>query len=189
MTATQQTIESLRSLQGDYKYGFVTDIESDFAPEGPERGHRPLHLGQEGRAGVAARLAPEGVPHLAAAHEQEPTWAHVDAIPPIDFQDDHLLRRAEAKQAGPRASTKSIPSCSRPTRSSASRCTSEQRLAGRRGRRGVRQRLGRHHVQGEAGELGVIFCSFSEAVREHPELVRQVPRHASCRTATTSSRR
>src|SRR4029434_1426041 len=34
MVASQQTIETLRSLGGDYKYGFVTDIESDFAPKG-----------------------------------------------------------------------------------------------------------------------------------------------------------
>ena len=34
MVASQQTIETLRSLSGDYKFGFVTDIESDFAPKG-----------------------------------------------------------------------------------------------------------------------------------------------------------
>ena len=47
--------------------------------------------------------------------------------------------------------------------------------AGRRGgRRGVRQRVGRDDVQGRScAELGIIFCSFSEAVREHPELVRK----------------
>ena len=34
-------------------------------------------------------------------------------------------------------------------------------------------------------EVGVIFCSFSEAVHDHPELVQQVSRHAWCRPATT----
>jgi Fe-S cluster assembly scaffold protein SufB len=41
-------------------------------------------------------------------------------------------------------------------------------LAGRRGRRGVRQRLGGDDLQGEAREAGVIFCSISEAVQRAP---------------------
>jgi Fe-S cluster assembly protein SufB len=43
----------------------------------------------------------------------------------------------------------------------------------RRGRRGVRQRLGRTTFKGKLAEAGVIFCPISEAVREHPELVRK----------------
>ncbi len=38
-------------------------------------------------------------------------------------------------------------------------------------------------------DVGVIFCSISEAVRDHPELVQQVPRHGGARQATTSTRR
>ena len=81
-------------------------------------------------------------------------------------------RRRSRRRA---AWTRSIPSCCAPTRSSASRCASSETPAGRRRRRrGVRQRLGRHHLQGAARRRsGVIFCSISEAVREHPELVRK----------------
>jgi Fe-S cluster assembly protein SufB len=42
-----------------------------------------------------------------------------------------------------------------------------------RGRRGVRQRLGRTTFREELKKAGVIFCSISEAIREHPELVRK----------------
>ena len=38
-------------------------------------------------------------------------------------------------------------------------------------------------------ELGIIFCSFSEAVQKHPELVREVARLGRARTPTTSSPR
>ena len=41
----------------------------------------------------------------------------------------------------------------------------------------------------ELAEVGVIFCSMSEAIREHPELVRRDISAASCRPATTISRR
>jgi len=44
----QETIERVRHIDIDqYKYGFVTDIECDKAPQGPVRGYRPLHLGEE----------------------------------------------------------------------------------------------------------------------------------------------
>ena len=66
MTASTETLQTVRSLsQEGYKYGFVTDIEAETRAAGPRRGHRPLHFGQEGRAGVAARMAAAGVPRLA----------------------------------------------------------------------------------------------------------------------------
>ena len=66
MNAPLDTQETIRSLsQEGYKYGFVTDIEADTAPPGLERGHGALHLGQEGRAGMAARMAARRVPRLA----------------------------------------------------------------------------------------------------------------------------
>ena len=34
MSATQQTIDTIRRIGGAYKYGFVTDVEAEFAPKG-----------------------------------------------------------------------------------------------------------------------------------------------------------
>ena len=86
MAATQQTIDTLRSLGGDYKYGFVTDIESDLAPKG---------LNEDTVRFISAK---KGEPQwlldwrLKAFHiwqqekEQEPTWARV-TYPKIDYQE------------------------------------------------------------------------------------------------------
>ena len=66
MPAVQETVEQVRRIDVDqYKYGFVTDIESDKAPKGLSRRHRPLHLGQEERAGVDARVAARRLSALA----------------------------------------------------------------------------------------------------------------------------
>ena len=55
MPAVQETVERVRSIDVDqYKYGFVTDIESEKAPNGPFGRYRSFHLGQEERAGVDA---------------------------------------------------------------------------------------------------------------------------------------
>ena len=86
MPAVQETVARVREIDVDkYKYGFVTDIELVQGPEGPERGHRPLHLGQEGRARVDARLAARGLSPLARPCRSRP--GRTSHHPKIDFQD------------------------------------------------------------------------------------------------------
>ncbi len=62
-TTATDTIEQLATRE--YKFGFVTDIEPDTSRPASTRTSSALHLGQEGRAGVAARVAPQGLPPLA----------------------------------------------------------------------------------------------------------------------------
>ncbi len=58
MAAVQETVDRVRSIDvSQYKYGFVTDIQSDKAPKGLNERHCPLHFGQEGRAGLADPMA------------------------------------------------------------------------------------------------------------------------------------
>jgi Fe-S cluster assembly scaffold protein SufB len=121
------------------------------------------------RARVAARVAPQGLPPLA---DDDRADVAEGALPADRLPGHHLLLRAQAEEDGPKSLDEVDPELLAPTRSSASRCTSEAPRR-RGGRRGVRQRLGGHHLQGQAAEAGVIFCSFSEAVREHPELVKK----------------
>ena len=160
----------------DYEYGFVTDIEIRI-------GRRPglnedvvrLHLGEEERAGVAARLAAQGAPPLArdGASEAEPSWANVDVSRRSTTRRSSTTRRrsSSAKLDEPRRGRSR--SCCAPTRSSASRCSSR---SGSRASRSTpcstsvsvattfKTKLEKH---------GIIFCSFSEAVQNHPELVRK----------------
>ena len=124
MAAVQETVDRVRSIDVDaYKYGFVTDIESGHGAQGPERGHRPLHLGQEGRAGMDARMAAGGLSPLADDGR-------------ADLGARRLSRRSTTRTStttprrkrrpGRSRSTRSIPSCCAPTRSSAFRWTSRR---------------------------------------------------------------
>ena len=87
---------------------------------------------------------------------REPTWARVDYD--ADRLRRHLLlRRAEDERGAEVARRGRSRRSSRPTRSSASRCASRRsspacELEPRRGRRGLRLGLGRHDLQGGAGE-------------------------------------
>ena len=58
MPAVQETVDRVRQIDVDqYKYGFVTDVESEKAPKGLSEDTVRFHLGEEERAGVDAGVA------------------------------------------------------------------------------------------------------------------------------------
>ena len=166
MTTATDTIQEFADRE--YKWGFVTDIEAETS-RGLERRHRPPHLRQEAGAGLAARMAAQGVSPLAhdgrAGLAQRPLSAD-------RLSEHHLLLGPEAEEAAHELDEVD-PELLRPSRSSASPLRRAKAAFRRRRRCGLRFRLGGDHVQGKAGEMGIIFCSFSEAVKEHPDLVRK----------------
>jgi Fe-S cluster assembly protein SufB len=97
MAVSQQTIETVRSLTGDYKYGFVSDIESELAPKG---------LNDDTVRFISAKKSePQWLLdwRLKALHlwqqeqEHEPTWAHV-TYPKIDYQEISYYAAPKAKK-------------------------------------------------------------------------------------------
>ena len=115
-----------------------------------ERGDHPHHLGQEGRAGVAAGVAPERVPRL-ADHDRAAVAQR--ALPAGRLPGHHLLLRpeAEAEAGEPRRSRSRDQGDLRQARRADRGAEGDGR---RRGRRRVRLRLRGHHVQGQAGRAG-----------------------------------
>ena len=97
MPAVQETVEQVRLIEVDqYKYGFVTDIESDKAPKG---------LSEDIVRFISAKKSePEWM--LAWRLEAyrrwltmtEPSWARVD-YPPIDYQDLYYYAAPKSKVA------------------------------------------------------------------------------------------
>ena len=186
MPAVQETIERVRRIDVDqYKYGFVTDIESDKAPKG---------LTEDIVRFISAKKdEPEWM--LAWRLEayrrwltmREPTWARVD-YPKIDYQDLLLLLRAEEEGAEvARRGRSGNPEDLREARHSAARAGNPRRRGapdgGRRGGRAPRSRVAVDAVfdsvsvattfKAELTKAGVIFMPISEALREHPDLVKK----------------
>ncbi len=93
MAAVQETIDRVKAIDVDqYKYGFETDRRHGKGSEGPERGCHPLHLGQEGRAGVDAGLASRRVQALA---DDEGAGLGPGRLSEDRLQRHLLLRRPE----------------------------------------------------------------------------------------------
>ncbi len=188
MPAVQETIEQVRKIDVDqYKYGFETHIETDKAPKG---------LNEDIIRFISAKKSePEWMLEwrLNAFRRwltlEEPTWARV-SYPKIDFQDIHYYA-APKNQSGPKSLDEVDPELLRVYEKLGIPLVEQEILAGvQKGNgEGTNDNVyasGRVAVDAvfdsvsvvttfkeELAKAGVIFCSISEAIREHPELVKK----------------
>jgi Fe-S cluster assembly protein SufB len=158
-----------------YEWGFTSDIEQDFAPKG---------LSEDTIRFISAKKTePEWMlewrlkAYRAWLTMAEVSWAKLD-IPEIDFQDAYYY--AEPKQKPKLASLDELDPEIRRTYEKLGIPIEEQKvLAGVEGARKVAVDAVFDSVsvattfREELKKAGVIFLSISEAIREHPELVRK----------------
>jgi Fe-S cluster assembly protein SufB len=175
MPAVQETVERVRSIDVDqYKYGFVTDIESDKAPKG---------LSEDTVRFISAKKnEPEWMLEwrLEAYRRwltlKEPTWARVK-YNPIDYQDLYYYS-APKKKAGVKSLDEIDPEILKTYAKLGIPLREQEMLAGvERPNVAVDAVFDSISVvttfKEELKKAGVIFGSISDAIREHPELVRK----------------
>ena len=175
MAAVQETVDRVKSVDVDaYKYGFVTDIESDKAPKG---------LNEDIVRFISAKKAePEWMTEwrLEAYRRwltmQEPTWARVN-YPKIDFQDLYYYS-APKSMSGPKSLDEVDPALLRTYEKLGIPLREREILAGVQGARVAVDAVFDSVSVGttfkaELAKVGVIFCPISEALQKHPEMVRK----------------
>ena len=158
-----------QAVLSDYKYGFVTDIESDNAPKGLDE--------STVRFISAKKNEPEWMLEwrLKAFRQwqkmTEPTWPNVD-YPPIDYQD--IIYYAAPKQKIALDSLDDIDPELRATFEKLGISLNEQkRLSGVAVDAVIDSVSIATTFKGQLAEQGIIFCPISEAVQEHPDLIRK----------------
>ncbi len=175
MPAVRETIERVREIDVDkYKYGFYTEIESDKAPKG---------LNEDVVRFISAKKnEPEWMLEwrLEAYRRwltmSEPTWARVD-YPKIDFQDAYYYAAPKTAE-GPKSLDEVDPELLRTYEKLGIPLREREVLAGVQGARvAVDAVFDSVSVattfKEELAKAGVIFCPMSEAIRNHPDLVRR----------------
>src|ERR1700687_928978 len=170
MTASTETLQTVRSLsQEGYKYGFVTDIEADPAPPGPDEDTVRFISEKKGEPEwlLDWRLAA----FRAWREMTEPNWAKVN-IAPIDYQASTYYS-APKRQAGPKSLDEVDPELLAMYEKLGIPLKERGSLAGVAVDAVFDSVSVATTFKRELGELGIIFCSFGEAVKEHPELVRR----------------
>ena len=175
MAALKETVDTVESIDVDvYKYGFSTDIESDKAPKG---------LSEDIVRFISAKKdEPQWLTdwRLSAYRRwltmTEPNWARVEH-PRIDYQDLYYYS-APKSTPGPTSLEDVDPELLRTYEKLGIPLREQEILAGVEVRRvAVDAVFDSVSVattfKEELARAGVIFCPISEAVREHPELVRK----------------
>ena len=173
--ATQETLKTVDELTGTYKWGFSTDIESDFAPKGLSED--TVHFISAKKGEPAWLLDWRLKAYRQWLNMAEPTWAMVD-YPKIDYQDAYYY--AEPKKKPTLKSLDELDPDILATYQKLGIPLEEQKvLAGVEGARKIAVDAVFDSVsvattfREELSKAGVIFLSISEAVKQYPDLVRQ----------------
>jgi len=167
MSTATQTIERLATRE--YKYGFVTEVEQDSAPPGLDE--NVIHLISEKKHEPAWLLEWRLKAFRAWQTMQEPTWGNVK-YGPIDYQ--HIIYYAAPKKRPALQGLDEVDPEIRRTFEKLGIPLEEQKLL-----TGVAVDAVFDSVsvattfKEKLADLGIIFCSFSDAVQEHPDLVRK----------------
>jgi Fe-S cluster assembly protein SufB len=174
-TVAPETIERVRALEAEkYKFGFVTDIEQERAPKGLNEDTVRFISAKKAEPPWMLEWRLEAFKRWLAM--EEPTWAMV-RYPKIDYQDAYYYAAPKAKKA-----LKSLdevdPQILETYKKLGIPLREQEVLAGVEGapRLAVDAVFDSVSVvttfKEELAKAGVIFCSMSEAIREHPDLVR-----------------
>ena len=167
MSDQDQILESV--TKGDYKYGFVSDIEQEFATKG---------LSEDTVRFISAKKnEPEFMLEwrLKAYHHwlnmKEPTWANLK-YPPIDYQD--IIYYAAPKKKKELESLDDLDPEIKSTYDKLGIPLEEQKLLAGVAVDAVMDSVSvATTYKKELAKHGIIFCSVSEAVQNHPELVNK----------------
>ena len=152
-----------------YKHGFVTDIETEAVPKGLSEDVIRMISNKKEEPGWLLEFRLEAYRHWLTM--EEPAWANV-AHPTIDFQD--IIYFAQPKPKKQLSSLDEVDPELRRTFDKLGVPLHEQKLM-----TGVAVDVIFDSVsvtttyKAKLAEIGIIFCSFSEAVHEYPELVKQ----------------
>ena len=176
MAAVLETVERVKSIDvSEYKYGFVTDIESDKAPRGLSEDIVRFISAKKGEPEWLTDWRLDAYRRWVTM--REPNWARVD-YPPIDFQDLHYYS-APKSTPGPTSLAEVDPELLRTYEKLGIPLREQELLAGvaPSSRVAVDAVFDSVSVattfKAELAKSGVIFCPISEAVHSHPELVKR----------------
>ena len=178
-----ETVEAVKTVGEKYKYGFETDIEMEYAPKGVNEDIVRMISKKNGEPAWMLEWRLDAFRRWEKM--VEPTWAMVN-YPEIDFQDIYYYARPKSMVEKPKSLDEVDPKLLATYEKLGIPLREQMILAGVEG-------AGDMPVEGrkvavdavfdsvslgttfkeELARAGVIFCSISEAIKDHPELVQK----------------
>jgi Fe-S cluster assembly protein SufB len=168
MSTATETIEGL--VQKEYKYGFYTDVEADAAPPGLNEDIIRLISAKKNEPQFMLDWRLKAYRHWLTM--KEPDWPHVH-YPPIDYQKSVYYSAPKKKGDGPKSLEEVDPKLLETYEKLGIPLRERERLAGVAVDAVFDSVSVGTTFQKQLAEKGVIFCSFTEAVQNHPDLVKK----------------
>jgi Fe-S cluster assembly protein SufB len=168
MSTSTSTIQELANKE--YQYGFVTDIESESIPRGLSEDVVRMISAKKNEPEFMLEWRLKAYRHWLTM--KEPTWANVK-YPAIDYQNVIYYSAPKSKKDGPKSLEEVDPELLEMYKKLGISLQEQERLAGVAVDAVFDSVSVATTFRGKLAEMGIIFCSFSEAVKEHPELVRK----------------
>ncbi|MBO4977500.1 MAG: Fe-S cluster assembly protein SufB [Muribaculaceae bacterium] len=154
---------------GDYKYGFSTDVDTDVIPAGLNEDVIRLISKKKGEPQWLLDFRLEAYRYWLTL--KPPTWAHLD-IPPIDYQAISYYAAPLPRKA-PGSLDEVDPEVLDTFNRLGIPLQEQKALAGMAVDAVMDSVSVRTTHREKLAEMGIIFCSFSEAVKDYPDLVRK----------------
>ncbi|HET9916137.1 MAG TPA: Fe-S cluster assembly protein SufB [Candidatus Binatia bacterium] len=166
------TVEDL--AQREYKYGFVSDIEADTIPPGLSEDVIRLISAKKNEPQFMLDWRLKAYRHWAKLEkaEAEPKWAKVH-YPAVDYQAIRYYSAPRSQHDGPKSLEEVDPELLETYAKLGIPLKEQERLAGVAVDAVFDSVSVATTFKSKLAEMGVIFCSFSEAVHNHPELIQK----------------
>lgn len=155
--------------QGEYKYGFVTDIETEIIPKGLNEDIIRIISKKKEEPDWLLDLRLNAYRHWCTL--KMPHWAHLN-IPEIDYQNIYYFAAPKSNPA-PKDLSEVDPELIKTFNKLGIPLEEQKQLSGMAVDAVMDSISVKTTYKENLAELGIIFCSFSEAVRDYPDLVRQ----------------
>ena len=174
--SAEEVLEEIAA--GEYKYGFTTDVETEVIPTGLSEDVVRLISRKKGEPQWLLDFRLDA--YRWWREQERPTWGHVK-VAPVDY-DKISFYAAPKRRQGPKSMDEVDPEIVKTFDKLGIPLHEREMLAGigAEGTSGgmavdaiVDSESQKTTYRDKLAELGIIFCSFGEAVREYPELVRQ----------------
>ena len=154
---------------GEYKYGFVSDIDTDVIPQGLNEDVVRLISKKKNEPEWLLEFRLKAYRHWLTL--KMPEWAHLE-IPPIDYQAISYYA-APRKKEGPKSLDEVDPELLETFNKLGIPLQEQKALSGMAVDAVMDSVSVKTTHKEKLAELGVIFCSFSEAVKDYPDLVKR----------------
>ena len=171
--ATPKVISRTTSdLDTDYKYGFYTDIEADQAPKGLNEDIVRLISAKKDEPEFMLEWRLKALRHWRTLNNKDPRWAKID-FPSIDYQDIRYYSSPFTGEPKPESLNDVDPELIEAFSKLGIPIEEQKRMTGVAVDAIFDSSSVATTYKKSLEEAGVIFCSVSEAVRSHPELIKK----------------